>query len=355
LTREPFDFFIQWHLTERCNLKCAHCYQSGVCGDEVPFSEVKRVVAEVKEMLEAWEDAYDLAFSLSYNITGGEPFLRADLFDVLGEVKGNRGDIYLLTNGTLVTSEKARRLAAHGVKGVQVSVEGPEKVHDQIRGGGSFRKAMQGVEHLLHAGLTVTLNATLSRINAGYLMDFVDLASRLGVQRLGFSRLVPAGRGTNLLTEMLDPGEIKRLYEGAFSVHVPGLEIVTGDPIALQVRNHDAEELGSTPIGGCAAGVSGLTFLPDGSITPCRRLPVTIGHMQRDTLREVWASSGVLNLLRDRSAYKGKCGQCVRWANCRGCRAIAYAYARSKGRDDDFLGEDPQCFTTGGQEAQAQP
>ena len=122
-----------------------------------------------------------------------------------------------------------------------------------------------------------------------------------------------------------------------------GFEIVTGDPIASQLREDGAEDLGSTPVGGCAAGVSGLTFLPDGTITPCRRLPVPVGNIQTDALREVWATSDVLNLLRDRSAYKGKCGQCVRWANCRGCRAIAYAYARSKGRDD-FLAEDPQCF-----------
>ncbi len=171
MTRQPFDFFIQWHLTERCNLRCAHCYQSGTCKEEVPFSEIRRVIGEVKEMVETWEDAHDLSFSLSYNITGGEPFLRADLFDVLKEIRGNRGDIYLLTNGTLVTPERAQELAAHGVKGVQVSIEGPEKVHDQIRGRGNFSKAVRGVEHLLEAGITVTLNATLSRINRDYLID----------------------------------------------------------------------------------------------------------------------------------------------------------------------------------------
>lgn len=343
LARQPFDFFIQWHLTERCNLRCAHCYQSGTCKEEVPFSEISRVIGEVKEMVETWEDAYDLSFSLSYNITGGEPFLRADLFDVLKEIRGSRGAVYLLTNGTLVTREKAQELAAHGVQGVQVSIEGPEKVHDQIRGRGNFSKALQGVGHLLEAGITVTLNATLSRINRDYLIDFVHLASELGVQRLGFSRLVPAGRGTGLLAEMLKSGEVKRFYEEAFSVHVPGVEIVTGDPIASRLHEDGGEDLGCTPVGGCAAGVSGLTFLADGTITPCRRLPVPVGNIQTDALREVWATSNVLNLLRDRSAYKGKCGQCDRWANCRGCRAIAYAYARSKGRDD-FLAEDPQCF-----------
>src|SRR5271157_511595 len=343
LARQPFDFFIQWHLSEQCNLRCTHCYQSGTCENEVPFSEIRRVIKDVKGMVEAWEDAYGLSFALSYNITGGEPFLRADLFDVLREIRDNRGETYLLTNGTLITPDKAQEVAAHGVQGVQVSMEGPEKIHDQIRGRGSFSKALRGVEYLLQAGITVTLNATLSRINGDYLIDFANLASKLGAQRLGFSRLVPAGRGSGLIAEMLEASEVKRLYETAFSLHVPGLQIVTGDPIASQLSEDGAEDLGPTPVGGCAAGVSGLTFLPDGTITPCRRLPIPIGNIRTDSLREIWATSNVLNLLRDRSAYQGKCGQCVRWANCRGCRAIACAYARSKGRDD-FLADDPQCF-----------
>jgi MoaA/NifB/PqqE/SkfB family radical SAM enzyme len=343
LSHQAFSFFIQWHLTERCNLRCTHCYQSGTCKDEKPFSEIKRAMGDVKQTIEAWEDAYGLEFSLSYNVTGGEPFLRQDLFDVLQEIRNTRGDIYLLTNGTLVTPDAARKLAGHGVKGVQVSIEGPEAVHDRIRGKGSFSKALSGIEHLLDAGMPVTLNATLSRINADHLMDFVALASRLGVPRLGFSRLVPAGRGRGMLSEMLEPQEVKRLYEAAFSAHAPGLEIVTGDPVASQMQGDDGEDLGDTPIGGCAAGVSGLTFLPDGTITPCRRLPIPIGNIREDLLREVWATSGVLNQLRDRSRYSGSCGRCVRWANCRGCRAIGYVYAQSQGRDD-FLADDPQCF-----------
>ncbi len=343
LSRQPFDFFIQWHLTEKCNLRCAHCYQAGTCKEEVPLSEIKRVARDVKEMVAAWEDAYDLLFSLSYNITGGEPFLRDDLFEILREIRGTQAEIYLLTNGTLVTPEKARMLEGHGVKGVQVSIEGPEEIHDRIRGQGSFVKALRGVEHLLEAGIVVTLNATLSRVNSDSLSDFVKLASQLGVQRLGFSRLVPAGRGRQLLDEMLEPDDVKRLYEAAFTVDVPGLEVVTGDPIASQMRDAVVDDLGSTPIGGCAAGLSGLTFLPDGTITPCRRLPIPLGNIETDSLREVWSASPVLNLLRDRNAYKGKCGTCARWANCRGCRAIAYACARSK-EHEGLLADDPQCF-----------
>lgn len=97
---------------------------------------------------------------------------------------------------------------------------------------------------------------------------------------------------------------------------------------------------GSFAIGGCAAGISGITLLPDGTITPCRRLNIPIGNVRRDSLREVWANSGVLRQLRDKQSYKAKCGVCHRWALCRGYRAVAYAYSGN----GDFLAEDPQCF-----------
>jgi AdoMet-dependent heme synthase len=340
---QPLDFFIQWHLTERCNLRCAHCYQSGPPTDELPLSEIKCVVTEVSEMLHAWEDAYGLAFSLSYNITGGEPFLRKDLPKVIEEIQRQRGTISLLTNGTLIDRTRAEMLSQLGVTGVQVSLEGGERTHDSIRGYGSFRRSVQGIELLVGAGLTVTVNVTLSKLNAGQMEEMASLSRRLGVQRLGFSRLVPSGRGKGLLPDMLSVSEIKELYKTLLSINTNGLSIVTGDPIASQVAGKDGQDLGGQPVAGCAAGVSGLTLRSDGTIMPCRRLPIKIGNVCTDLLREVWATSDVLNRLRNRKLYKGRCGQCPRWAACRGCRAIAYAYAQSQGRDD-FLADDPQCF-----------
>jgi AdoMet-dependent heme synthase len=343
LLGQPLDFFVQWHLTERCNLRCTHCYQSGRPADELPFSDIKCVVTEVNEMVRAWEDAYGLAFSLSYNVTGGEPFLRKDLPKVIEEIQGQRGTVSLLTNGTLIDRAKAEMLSQLGVNGIQVSLEGPESIHDAVRGQGSFRRSMQGIEALLGAGLTVTVNVTLSKLNAGQMKEMVPLAARLGVQRLGFSRLVPSGRGKGLLQEMLPLQEVKDLYETLLSIKSNGLSIVTGDPVASQMAGKDDGDLGEHPVAGCAAGVSGLTLRSDGTIMPCRRLPIKIGNVCTDLLREVWATSEVLNRLRNRKLYKGKCGQCPRWAACRGCRAIAYAYSQSKGHDD-FLAEDPQCF-----------
>jgi len=335
------EFFIQWHLTERCNLRCTHCYQTGGRSEELSLEEIRAVVDEVGDTLRAWSETYDISFSPSFNITGGEPMLRRDIFGII-EAIGRRGfDTYLLSNGTLITREMAMALAGLSVKGVQISMEGTEEIHDSIRGKGSFASSAKGIRNLLDAGLKVTINATLSEINAGDFMRLVELSVLLGVQRLGFSRLVPSGRGLGLLDKMIGSEKVRETYEEILSLRPQGLEIVTGDPVASQMNCRSADS--SVPTGGCAAGISGLTFLPDGTIVPCRRLFIPIGNIREDRIREVWATSPVLEALRDRGRYKGKCGKCGRWAGCRGCRAIAYAYSLANG-EDDFLAEDPQCF-----------
>lgn len=340
----PLEFFIQLHLTERCNLKCTHCYQSGSNSDEMSLAEIRNVISEVADMLGEWSAAYDVAFSSSFNITGGEPFLRQDIFNVLEELAKQGIDTYLLSNGILISRDKAEILTQLRVKGVQVSIEGPEDIHDAIRGKGSLKRSLSGIQYLLDAGIEVTLNTTLSDINAPYFMDVIVLASSIGVQKVGFSRLVPSGSGRKLLNRMLTKEALEILYSKIFSLDTGSLKIVTGDPIASQFRRLTVQDEDSSfPSGGCAAGVSGLTILPDGTVTPCRRLPVPIGNVRTDSLREIWSTSEVLNSLRDRSRYGGKCGNCKKWSACRGCRAIAYEFSLAHGITNQ-LAEDPQCF-----------
>jgi AdoMet-dependent heme synthase len=343
-TARAFDFFVQWHLTERCNLRCRHCYQEGQSDQELSFAEILGTIDEIAEMITTWSDSYGLSFSPSFTVTGGEPFLRGDLFEILEAMRQKGFDLFLLSNGILIDREKAEGLAQLGVKGVQISLEGPEDVHESIRGRGSFSASIRGIGYLVTAGIQVTLNMTLSKLNAGFISPMADLTKALGVKRLGFSRLVPSGRGTALWDQVLSGEEVRDLYRQIFPGGIEGLQIVTGDPIASQLNAPEVEEdLGPVPKAGCAAGFSGLTLLPDGTVLPCRRLPVPIGNVKKDSLRELWISSPVLEDLRNKKKYPGKCGQCKRWAVCRGCRAIAYAYASARGTKN-FLAEDPHCF-----------
>jgi radical SAM protein with 4Fe4S-binding SPASM domain len=341
---DPFDFFIQLHITERCNLRCSHCYQEGNRCWEMTLGEITSVMDEVSEMITAWDEAYDVQFESSFTVTGGEPFLRSDFSAILAALNQKGFDTYILTNGTLISRERARELADLGVRGVQISLEGPEHIHDSIRGAGSFAASMNGIQNILSSGIELTLNTTLSEINATYFMDMISLASSLGAQKLGFSRLVPSGGGKQLIGRMLSRTAVEDLYRKIFSWDTGDLKIVTGDPVASQYRSPDQAAYGSSaPSGGCAAGVSGLTIMPDGTVTPCRRLPIPIGNVRTDSLREIWASSEVLNSLRDKALYQGRCGDCSRWASCRGCRAIAFATAGTGGMNA-CLAEDPQCF-----------
>ena len=341
----PYDFLIQWHLTERCNLKCKHCYQEGGQVQELSRQQIFAVIDEIAALLHAWRENYAIEFQPSFNVTGGEPFLRPDFFAILERMAGIGFEIYVLSNGTVITAERARRLAELPVNGVQVSLEGPQEIHEAIRGPGSFAASLQGIRTLMAAGVKVSLNATLSRLNAGHFRDLVEVARSLGVPRLGFSRLVPSGQGRALLDQMLSTAQVKQLYEEILSLQFNGLEIVTGDPMAAQMRVPAPAAADSEPFpcGGCSAGVAGLTILADGAVVPCRRLHLPLGKVGQDSLREIWAASKVLEALRDKSRYLGKCGACARWADCRGCRAIAYEYARSHG-NPDFLAPDPQCF-----------
>lgn len=342
--RHSFDFLVQWHLTDRCNLRCMHCYQTGAATGEMSFHEIREAVDEISEAIDEWKKTYGIDFSTDCNVTGGEPFLRIDLPDILGLMRDRGFVLYLLTNGILVDKAKAAMLSALGVNGVQVSIEGTEETHDAIRGKGSFAASLRGVRHLFDAGLKVTLNVTLSSLNAGEFERLVELSLGIGTQRLGFSRLVPSGRGEAMIGSMLGTEKVRALYEKIYAFNTNGLEIVTGDPVASQFSMNDgAADCGDIPSGGCAAGVSGLTILPDGTLLPCRRLHIPVGNIRTDSFREVWAASEVLEALRDRTRYRGRCGACSRWAECRGCRAIAYAHARARG-SDDFLCEDPQCF-----------
>ena len=188
-----FDFFIQLHITERCNLRCSHCYQDGSRSGEMTLGELTSVMDEVSEMITAWEEAYAVPFESSFTVTGGEPFLRSDFSSILDALNQRGFDTYILTNGTLISREKARELAALGVRGVQISLEGPEHIHDSIRGAGSFAASMNGIQNIVSSGIELTLNTTLSEINAPHFIEMIRLASALGAQKLGFSRLVPSG------------------------------------------------------------------------------------------------------------------------------------------------------------------
>jgi AdoMet-dependent heme synthase len=338
----PYDFFVQWHLTERCNLRCRHCYQSGAV-PEMGYEEICRAVDNVRSAIQSWVTEYEMQMSPSFHFTGGEPFLRKDLFEILGYVRDCGFSVSLMSNGTLIDSDIARRIKEAGVNDVQISLDGLEAIHDSLRGRGSYKRTLQGIGNLVAQGVEANINLTVSRINMGQTGKLVRLAEELGVSAIAFSRLVPTGQGKGLSSETLTPQEVANFY-GELRKHKdnPKVVVTSRDPLAA-IAEMDGEGFqAGMPIGGCAAGIFGVTITADGTIMPCRRMDLPIGNIKEVSFRELWAGSPVLWSLRRREDYHGGCESCRHWAVCRGCRAIALAYARANGQED-YLGPDPQC------------
>jgi radical SAM protein with 4Fe4S-binding SPASM domain len=337
-----FDFFVQWHLTERCNLRCRHCYQN-ISVPAMSASEIVPAIDSVIETIKNWVTDYDVVMSPSFNFTGGEPILHEDLMEILEHVRNRGYATALMSNGTLITDDIARRLKLLQVEEVQVSIEGMKAVHDRIRGRGSFRQALRGIENLLANQVNTSINLTLSRLNIGEVDGLVRLAEDMGIGAVTFSRLVACGRGNEISDQMLTPPELAAFYRRVRERPAStGVTFTSRDPLFTVAMLEDEIPETEFPVGGCAAGVFGVTITADGSVMPCRRMDLSIGNIRETPFRKLWAESPVLWSLRNREEYHGNCGSCCYWTVCRGCRAVALAFARSQG-SEDFLGPDPQC------------
>ncbi len=338
----PFEFFVQFHLTERCNLACRHCYQTGPV-PEMNYEEVCGAITDVKTAIEGWVEDYEMDVSPSLHFTGGEPLLRKDLFAVLRFALGYGFSISLMSNGTMIDRSVAAQLKAAEVADVQISLDGLESVHDSLRGHGSFKAAVVGITSLVQEGIDTNINLTVSRVNMKQTGELVALAEELGVSAISFSRLVPSGRGRQLADQLLTPQEAAAFYGELGRYKHNGKVIVTSrDPLAtIPDINEDIPQT-EVPIGGCAAGMFGVTITADGTVMPCRRMDLPVGNIRTDSFRDLWADSPVLWALRTRENFHGGCDSCRYWSACRGCRAIALASARARG-SEDCLGPDPQC------------
>jgi AdoMet-dependent heme synthase len=337
----PYNFFIQWHITELCNLKCRHCYQNETL-PELTRVQICDGISNICGAIESWVEEYEIDISPFIHFTGGEPFIRKDIFEITKYAQNSGLSVSFMSNGTLITNEIARRLKENCVSDIQISLDGLEKVHDSIRGKGSFKRAVRGIELLVRNGVDTNINLTLSRINSHQLPGVIKLAEEIGVSAVSFSRLVPCGSGSALMNDMLTPQEVKEIYQRFHNGGNKSVEVISRDPLATVLAYQGEIPEVDFPVGGCAAGIFGITVTCDGSIMPCRRMDLVIGNITEQSFRELWAESDMLWSLRNREAYHGNCGKCLYWAICRGCRAVALAISRQNG-NNDYLADDPQC------------
>jgi radical SAM protein with 4Fe4S-binding SPASM domain len=307
------------------------------------YEEVCGAIAEVKTAIEGWAKDYEMDVSPSLHFTGGEPLLRQDLFSILRYSWGCGFSTSLMSNGTMIDRSIAEQLKAAEVADVQISLDGMEAAHDSLRGRGAFQSAVKGIASLIDEGVDTNINLTVSRINMNQTRELVALAEELRVSGIAFSRLVPSGRGKLLADQVLTTQEVAAFYNDLRQYRNNTKVVVTSrDPLAAIADLDGDIPQTDLPMGGCAAGMFGVTITADGTVMPCRRMDLPIGNIKTDRFRDLWADSPVLWQIRTRTDYHGGCEKCRYWPVCRGCRAIALAFARANG-SGDYLGPDPQC------------
>lgn len=328
------SFWLQWHLTDACNLDCRHCYRDRERSAERRLDDLSDVLERYVAFLGK------LGVRGRIQFCGGEPLLARSLVPLLRQARRRGIPTRVLSNGTVVTDELARELFQAEARIVQVSLDGGRACHEGYRGRGSFDRACTGIERLARAGIEVTVAATLSRENVGEIESITEAADEQGAARIAFSRLVPRGAGSELGDQLLEPEEWLDAQVTMLELtRRKGIPLMPRDPTFVCVVPGAAPRGGGgcrEAASGCAAGFNGLAIDPDGTVYPCRRLPIPLGNVFEDELEALWRHP-VLERLRDRDQLQGLCGRCdIRWL-CGGCRAIPFALG------EDMMAEDPQC------------
>ena len=353
---EPRLNLVAWEIARGCNLYCAHCRASADrprYEDELTTKECFRIVDEILEV-----------GNPILIMTGGEPLIRDDFFEIAEYAAGKGIRVALGTNGTLITEETAARLKAVPIPRIAISLDFPSaERHDEFRGReGAFEEAMQGAANARKAGLGLQVNSTITKLNVGYLDDMLALAGEIGATAFHPFMLVPTGRGKGLEDVELSPQEYedtlgwvfdrqaelgdKMFFKPTDAPHY--LRIVAqkqkqarieGRPVPeMPTSGHGGHGGGQSISRGCLAGTGFVFISHRGRVQGCGYFDVAAGDLREQTFGEVYLESPLFNDLRDLSKLKGKCGVCEYKRICGGCRARAYEAT------GDYLDEEPYCI-----------
>lgn len=314
-------FTLQWHITHRCNLRCQHCYQ-----DDYSAFESRDALGEILNQYEALLKEY--SYKGHINFTGGEPLTHPDLFWLLEETKKRGITTAVLTNGTLIGRSEAKKLNSLGVDYVQISLDGTKDIHDIIRGNGSFDRAVGGLRELIAHGIYTDVSFTAQSGNLDELKKLARFCDELGVDKLWFDRVViPASEDKNNLTVSKD--DYYKLCRLAARLNKKQMISCARALQFIPCKNKD--------IYSCTAGDKLLAILADGSVMPCRRIPVAVGNVKEKDLLSIYRDSPELIKMRNITIPE-QCEQCDFSEQCRGgARCITYA---KTGRYDL---PDPDC------------
>jgi len=321
------------HITNRCNLRCKHCYTNA--GGTSPHMDTQNVINLLEQIR-------DLGGS-RVNLTGGEPLTHPGLRKILEAASLNSLETTILSNGTLIDDEWAGVLSDSNVD-IQVSLDAATaEIHDSIRGEGSFKLAVRGVELLQKKGLNVITCTTVMRPNLDELDNITEFVKGLGISRIRFIPFQKYGRGNHFSDELaLSPEDIKPFYFRVFSSECSdgdGVKVSSGLS-GLILRFSELGE--SARKMWCPIGKQ-LIISVDKKVYPCLLLMddvFCLGDLRSTTLEKIFSSKKLKELKTSCEERRKRIEKCVtcNWKNfCQaGCAGLAYTHTGSMDKTDVF-------------------
>lgn len=323
---------LSWNSTNACNLKCKHCYASSgdAYTDELTTYEIRKYLIDELEKLNA----------KFVSISGGEPLMRKDIFNIIEYINDKNIKISMVSNGILINQEVAKRLEKIGVQRLQISLESAdEEENDSIRGKGAFESAVKAIKILASTNI-YTAVAVTPTYGGKKLEKLIEFSKEIGADVVSIRRFVPMGRGIQLKDQynQYTREEFLSIINTLQDKYKGIIKINSADPIQ-SVLSGKADELCSEKlIGGCTAGITSCAVNSLGEIFGCTRMAHSLGNIRTEQLSKVWKSHPDLLRLRSRRLFEGKCSKCKYLNVCGGCRAGAI------NAGNGLLGEDPECF-----------
>ncbi|MEJ2697692.1 MAG: radical SAM protein [Candidatus Sulfobium sp.] len=338
--------WIAWEITRRCNLHCVHCRSSS----EMEVSGHPDFSTE--EAFRIIDDIAGYAKPVVV-LSGGEPLVRKDVFEIArhGTERGLR--MCLATNGTLVTEEVCAGIKSSGIRIVSLSLDGSEEaVHDDFRSQkGAFAGTLNAARLFRENGIEFIINSSFTRRNQEEIPKVYRLAKEIGATAWYMFMIVPTGRGEEIMNELISKEDYEEILDWHYDMEKEEDSMLVRPTCAphyyrvvLQQSKKKGEKFNRRSLKfstggakGCIAGQLICLIDVDGNVLPCSYFPRPAGNVRERSFRDIWENSELFRELRDFKKYKGKCGSCEYINVCGGCRARAYSV------HGDYLEEEPFC------------
>jgi AdoMet-dependent heme synthase len=327
-----------WEITKRCNLNCTHCYASSV-----DSAQAELTTAEGKKLLDQIAAVDEIRMIV---VTGGEPLLRKDIFELI-EYAGKLGfHIIFSTNGTLLTPDAAKDLARLGVANFSISLDGfTATCHESIRRvPGSFQKAWDGLKAAAQTKAVVQVNFTAQQSNLIELPGIIDLSEEIKADIIMVFQAIPPRqeRGAAALDADQQSYLMQTIAEKQKTARALIMPVCCPEYWPWLLENKKGlrgKGAGRAAFTGCGAGVGFSYIRFDGDIWPCNFIPVSAGNVRETPFNDIWRNAPLLQPYRVKPrGVKGVCGECQYLEICGGCRGRALAATA------DPFQSDPNCF-----------